>query len=88
MDPMMFGINSDVAAEAIGAIVFLSFAIERALAVPFEWQPVIKKIDGKDFKEPIAAVVSLFVVWYLEFDALAVIFSKESSGVIGYVITA
>ena len=61
--------------------------MERALAPVFEWRPVLDNIKGKDIKEPIAVAVSVAAVWYVGFDALAVIFSQESNSWIGYGVT-
>ena len=87
MDPSLFGLNADVVGQALGAIVLLSLIVERALAPVFEWRPVLDNIKGKDLKEPIAIAVSVAAVWYVKFDALAVIFSQESNSWIGYGVT-
>lgn len=87
MDPLLFGLHADVVGEALGAIVILSLLIERALAPIFEWRPVLKKITEKGIKEPVAVIVSVAVVVYLQFDALAVMFSQEQNSWIGYLVT-
>lgn len=88
MDPLLFGMHSDVVIEVLGTIVLLSLLIERFLSQFFEWRVVINKIQKKGFKEPIAFVASFFVIYSYEFDAMAVIFSQEKVSIVGYLITA
>jgi hypothetical protein len=88
MDPLLFGIKGDVVAEVLGTIVLLSLFIERALAPLFEWRIVLDKIKDKGVKEPIAFGVSLLAIYFYKFDAMAVLFSQESSSWIGYALTA
>jgi hypothetical protein len=87
MEPLLFGIHADVVGEALGAIVVLSLIIERALAPVFEWRPILKALDKKGLKEPIAVIVSVVVVVFVELDAIAVIFSQENNSWIGFLIT-
>ena len=84
----MFGINADVAIEVFAGIIFLALVLERALSVPFEWKPILDRIGGKNLKEPIVFALSFLLVWQLEFDAIAIVFSREENGVIGYLLTA
>ena len=88
MDPLLFGIKADVVGEALGAVVLLSIIVERALSPLFEWKVIFDKITGKSLKEPIAFLVSVGVVYFYKFDALAVIFSQEKNSFVGYLITA
>lgn len=87
MDPLLFGMNSDVVGEVIGTIVVLSLFIERALAWVFGWRRVAETINGKGFRAPIAAGVSIATVWLYGFDAMAIIFQEEQSTWVGYLIT-
>ncbi len=88
MDPLLFGIKGDVVAEVLGTIVLLSLFIERALAPIFEWRVVLNAIQEKGIKEPVALIVSFLVVYLYQFDAMAIIFSQESTSFVGYLITA
>ena len=87
MDPTLFALNADVVGEALGGIVVLSLVVERALAPILEWRPVLLATKDKGIKEPIAVIVSVATVIYIEFDALAIMFSGESNSWIGYLIT-
>lgn len=88
MDPLMFGMNSDVVLEVLGTIVLLSLLIERFLSPFFEWRHILTKIKNKGYKEPIAFAVSFVVIYAYQFDALAIIFSEEKNSIMGYLITA
>ena len=87
MDPLLFGMNSDVVGEVIGTIVVLSLFIERALAWVFGWRLVAEAINGKGFRAPISAGVSIATVWLYGFDAMAIIFQEEQATWVGYLIT-
>jgi hypothetical protein len=88
MDPLLFGIKGDVVAEVLGAIVLLSLIIERFFAPIFEWRVVLSKIADKGVKEPVVLLASFLVVYFYEFDAMAVIFTQEQTSFVGYLITA
>ena len=62
MDPLLFAMQSDVVGEVIGTIVVLALFIERALAWVFGWRLIAEAINGKGFKGPISAGVSIAVV--------------------------
>ena len=87
MDPLLFAVDGETAAEVLGVIVLLAFFIERALSILFEWRPVVRFFDRKGAKEPIALIVSVAVVMYYKFDALAILFKEERPGFWGYVLT-
>ena len=88
MDPLLFAINGDLVVEVLTMIVLLSILIERALAIVFEWRPILRKIDEKGVKGPTAFITALVVVGTYKFDALAIIFSEENQSYFGYIITA
>jgi len=87
-DPSLFRIDWEVLAEVLAAIVVLSFFIERALSLLFEHRFFVKGLAQKGLKEPIAFVVSLLVVRYWNFDALAILFKSDTATWWGYIITA
>lgn len=87
MDPLLFGLKTDVVFEVFTGIVLLSIIIERGLAVIFEWKWIAPNIKGTGLKEVIALVVSYLVVMNVEFDALAIIFSREGNSTLGYLVT-
>ena len=88
MDPALFRIDWDVLAELLVTVIVLAFFIERALAVVFEYRPFVVRFEKKGIKEPIALIVSLAVVAWLQFDALAILFRLDAPTIWGYVITA
>lgn len=88
MDPLLFGMSAEVVGEVLGTIVVLSMLIERALSPFFEWRPILKKIKSKGIKEPVAFLVSLVVVYFYKFDALAIMFKEEEPSWLGYAVTA
>lgn len=88
MDPNLFHVNWDQLFEVVAAVVVLSFAIERGLAIIFEHRFYIGKFDKKGLKEPIAFVVAYIVCWKWDFDLISVVLRSESSEVIGKLLTA
>lgn len=88
MDPLLFGINSDVVFEALSAIVLLALIIERGLSIVFGHRLYVDYLAESGWKEPIAFLVSWGVVAHIGFDAIAIIFSKEENSLIGYLVTA
>ncbi|MCK4454613.1 hypothetical protein KAU51_04725 [Candidatus Parcubacteria bacterium] len=87
MDPNFFYIDWERLFEVLVAIVVLSFLMERALAPLFESQFYIKRFQGKSLKEIIAFIVGVLVCWFWEFDALSVLFLKETITFPGIVLT-
>lgn len=93
MDPTKFALNWDLVAEALIAIIILSFIVERALAPLFESKWFInletaREEAGKGAFKPLIAVVLAAagcVMW--QFDALSIILLHHSWTVIGAVIT-
>ena len=45
-------------------------------------------IKDKGLKEPVALIVSFLVIYIYQFDAMAIIFSKEKNSFVGYLLTA
>ena len=79
-DPSLFRIDWEVLAEVLAAIVVLSFFIERALSLFFEYRFFVKTLAQKGLKEPIAFLVSLAVVRYWNFGALSVLLHRACQG--------
>jgi len=73
---------------ALATIVVLSFIVERALALLFEWRFFVNAPWSSGVKEPIAFLVSLAVCWYWRLDALSVILRGEKVGPFGTLLTA
>lgn len=90
MDPNLFRIDVERVGEVLLAIVILSFVVERALALLFEWRGFIALYEGtaKGTKEIISFVVALGVCWFWKFDAVSVILPREETHFLGYLITA
>lgn len=88
MDPALFRIDFEVVAEVLIGIIVLAFFVERALSLLFEHRRYVNRYGGKGYKAPIAFLVSLFVVWYWQFDALGVILRADTTSILGYIITA
>ena len=88
MDPALFRIDWDVLAEVLVTIIVLAFFIERALALVFEHRVYVNKLNEKGYKELIAFLVSLGVVFYWQFDALGILFRADQNSWWGYLITA
>ncbi len=88
MDLSTFSVNYDIAGQALFILVVLSFFIERALSILFEWKPYVKRFKGKGFKEPISLLLSLGVCLIWGFDIIAIMFSMPAPSFLGQVITA
>src|SRR3990172_5090098 len=87
MDPNMFHLDWERTIEVLTALVVLSMMLERALAVLFETRIFVDKAQGRSVKEIIAFVVAGMVCWYWDFDAMSMIFVKDTVTVSGAVIT-
>ena len=87
LNPLYFKLDYALLAEVFAALLFLSFAIERALSVVFE-SPYYDRLQGLGLKSVIATAVSLASCWYLHFDLFAIVFHQEQTTVLGYVLTA
>ncbi|MBN2520203.1 MAG: hypothetical protein JXB17_06850 [Bacteroidales bacterium] len=87
MDPNLFHLDWERLGEVLIAIVVLSFLIERALALLFESRFFIKRFKGRSIKELIALIVGATICWYWDFDALSMIFLKESVTIFGAILT-
>ena len=88
MDPNLFYLDWARTLEVLAAVVVLSFILERALSLLFEWRHFVNKFDKKGLKEPIAYIVALIVCIYWDFDAVSMIILSESTSLLGEVVTA
>jgi hypothetical protein len=88
MDPNLFHIDWERTFEVLGAIVVLSFIVERALAPLFEHRAFIRRFERRGVKEPVAFLVALAVCIYWEFDAMSMIVLRERVSLAGEVLTA
>lgn len=88
MDPNLFHLDWARTIEVLAAVVVLSFILERALSMLFEWRHFVNKFDKKGFKEPIAYIVALIVCIYWDFDAVSMIILSESTSLLGEAVTA
>jgi hypothetical protein len=88
MDPNLFHLDWERTFEVLGAIVVLSFFLERALAMLFEHRWFIRRFAKKGVKEPLSYALALAVVLYLDFDALSMIVLQEKTALPGYLLTA
>jgi len=88
MDPNLFYLNWDILFEVFMTIIFLSFVIERGLALFFESNFYVNRFAGKGYKPLIAYAVSFGIISWLKFDSLSILFQRDSTHIIGYLITA
>lgn len=89
MDPIQFRVDWDVLIEVLSMVIVLAFFVERALSIVVENRLFINsKLDDNGFKEILGFIVSLAVVKFAGFDALAVLFKMEAARWPGYLITA
>jgi hypothetical protein len=87
MDPNLFYLDWERLFEVLVSIVILAFLLERALALLFESRFFIKNLSEKNTKELLALAVGISACWYWDFDALSIIFLKESVTIFGAVLT-
>jgi hypothetical protein len=88
MPPAEFKVGFEGVFETMLAIVVLSFFLERALALLFEWRPFVKKFEGKAIKTPIALSIAILICFHWKFDAVGAVFSSVEPSVGGAVLTA
>lgn len=88
MDPQQFRIDYEVFAEVFGAVIFLAFFVERALALFFEHRLYVHYIDELGLKEPIAFLVSFAVVRFWDLDVVSVLLHADHNSLWGYLLTA
>ena len=88
MDPNLFHLDWDRVAEVLGALVVLSFFVERALAIIFESRWFLKKLDQFPIKEFIAFGVSLLVCITWHFDSLSMVLLTDHTSLLGEIVTA
>jgi hypothetical protein len=87
LNPLFFRLDWALAGEALGALLFLAFAIERALSVVFE-SPFYDRLQGYGLKAIIASLIALAICWRLHFDLFAVVFHEERATTLGMIVTA
>ena len=87
MDPNLFYLDWERLSEVLIAVVVFSFFLERALSILFESRFFLSRFDKKSLKELIAFVVCSLVCFIWKFDALSFVFPRESTNLIGYIIT-
>jgi hypothetical protein len=87
MDPNLFHLDWERLGEVLAGVVVMAFLIERALSLLFGNEHYIRHFKDKHVKELIAFAVSVFVCWYWDFDALSMIFLKDQTALLGFVIT-
>lgn len=79
MSPDLFHVDYERLVETLIVIVILAFFIERSLALLFEHRLYIEFSEGKGhkgWKEPITLIVSFLVCYFLDFDAITIIFQS------------
>jgi hypothetical protein len=86
-NPLFFRLDWALVGEVMGALLFLAFAVERALSVVFE-SPYYARLHGMGLKAVIAFAASLAICWALRFDAISTTFHRESTSGAGVVATA
>lgn len=87
MDPNLFHLDWDRTGEALVLIIILAFVIERALAVIFESKIWLTRFDRPGLKEIIAAIVSIWVCFRWQFDAVGMIILTEKTTPPGFILT-
>lgn len=87
MDPNLFHIDWERTVEALAVIVVLAFSLERALAPLFESRFFIKRLQGKNIKELMAACLGIAVCWYWDFDVISIVLVAGKTTLFGTIIT-
>jgi hypothetical protein len=87
MDPNLFYLDWERLGEVLVAIIVFSFFLERALSLLFESRFFIKYFDKKSLKELIAFIVCSGVCFFWKFDALSFVFPRETTTILGYLIS-
>lgn len=87
MDPNLIHLDWERTFEALTIVVVLAFVVERALALLFESDPLIRHLECRGLKEGIALVVSIAVCWTWKFDAVSMFLLTEQTSIPGYILT-
>ncbi len=87
MDPNLFRLDWQRLAEVLAAVVVMAFLVERALSLLFGNEHYIRRLEDKHLKEVIAFAVSVAVCWYWDFDAVSMIFLKDQTTLLGFIVT-
>jgi len=69
-------------------LIILSFMLERALFLVFDYRWFARHLSGKGLKTPIAFATSYLVCYSYDYDILQVVFKEESSTVLGLLLTS
>lgn len=88
MDPNLFRIDWNLLLEVLAVVVFLSFVVERALALVFEHRLYVTWLADRGFKEPIAFALAYLVCRNFDIDALAIVLKAEGITNVGLFVTA
>jgi hypothetical protein len=97
MDPNLFALDYELTFEVLSVIVLLSLFVERILSVFFELRPYLEwegalnpeQVDNgrSSIKVLIALIFSIAICWWLDFDALSIIFHRPSMSPAGFAFT-
>lgn len=87
-DPNLFHLDWGQLFEVLGAVVVLSFVVERVLALVFEHRLYVNNLSESGFKEPIAFALSLAVCIYWPLDLVSVILKSGEVTLFGEILTA
>ena len=87
LNPLYFRLDCALVGEVFGALLFLSFAIERSLSVLFESR-IYDRLHGSGLKPVVAVALSLVICWRLHFDLFAIVFHQDGVSGIGTFVTA
>lgn len=88
MDPNLFHLDWERTFEVLAAIIVAAFLIERFLSVFFESRGLLPLFAGTGAKEITSLVAAYVLCHYTHFDAVSMIFLRESTGIPGQIITA
>jgi len=86
-DPNLFHLDWARTSEVLAALVVFSFLLERALSIFFESRIFEKLLKGKGYKEWIAFLLASLSCIFWEFDAMSMIFLKDSVTYQGAILT-
>lgn len=88
MDPNLFRLDWEMLAETLAVLVFLSFAVERALAPIFEHRLYVNRLKNTGLKEPIAFLLALVICKTFGFDAMGITLKADATSFVGFMVTA
>lgn len=88
MDPNLFHLDWERTFEVLAAIVVGAFLVERFLSIFFENRVLMPIFAGGGIKEFSSLAVAFALCRYTHFDAVSMIFLRESTGIPGELLTA